>query len=239
MRQYRQEKLERQLLPTGSDSKLCPAGYLCVIVLEFGAFMGFVLLAGGKASPSLIGVSSCSWGYWGLFAAFHVLMLLLLVAIAWHLKGSESCLSWSPRTSLVISVAGFASGVLGMLLLVGSGLIVGPLLLHLQVHPQVSSATALFCVFLGAFSGAIQYWMVGALNLQYALYLDVIAVMAAIIGVRVVNWAVKRWGRPSLVVLLLAGVVGASLVLVPVYDGVQIYESIQDHTFEGGFGSFC
>lgn len=211
-----------------------------MIAGAFSTFLGFVLLAGGKASPSLLGLTSCSWGYWALLAGFHLVTVLYTVGIGWYLQGDQqSCMQWTPRTAALISTAGFAAGFLGVLLLVGAGLVMGPLLLRYNVHPQIASSTALFCVFLGALSGAIQFWMVGALNLQYSLYLDCVAALAAVIGVRVVSWAVRKWGRPSLVVLLLAGVVAVSLVLVPVYDGIQIYESVDNNTFEGGFNSIC
>lgn len=228
------------MLLVQSQIDLFPVGKLLLIGVIFCTFLGFVLLAGGKASPSLLGITSCSWSYWALFAGFHVVTVLYTVAIGRHLQGKEQgCIQWTRRTAVLISIAGFASGCLGSLLLVGAGLVMGPLLLRFNVHPQVASSTALFCVFLGALSGAIQYWMVGALNMEYSVYLDCVAVLASVIGVRVVGWVVRRWGRPSLIVLLLAGVVAVSLVLVPVYDGVQMYESFKNDTFEAGFHSIC
>lgn len=56
-----------------------------------------------------------------------------------------------------------------------------PVLLSLQVPPQATSATALFLVTFGALYGATQYWLAGATNLQYAAYIDVIAVLTSVI----------------------------------------------------------
>jgi uncharacterized membrane protein YfcA len=92
------------------------------------------------------------------------------------------------------------------MLLVGLGMVLSPLLLSFHVSAQVTSATALFIVTFSAFSGAIQFWLAGVTNLQYSAYLDIIAVLPSIVGVRGVAWMIKRFKRTSLIVMLLAGV---------------------------------
>lgn len=220
---------------------------MTVIIGEFATFLVFVAVAGGKVSPSFLGITNCSWEYWAVVAAFHLVTCLYLSLIIRHLlrisatrqlNGSER-LHWTHSAVFRLASGGFLSGLCGNMLLVGSGMIQGPVLLSLQVPPQVTSATALFLVTFGALAGAIQYWLAGATNLQYAAYMDVIAVLASVVGVRAVSWAVQRFKRNSLVVMLLAGVVAVSLVVVPVFDAFVIWESVEDGTFQASFRSIC
>jgi uncharacterized membrane protein YfcA len=125
------------------------------------------------------------------------------------------------------------------MLLVGSGLIFGPVLLAFKVHPQVSSATSLFLVLFSTLAGAVQYWLDGVLNLAYSAFLDIVAVFAGVLGTTVVIWAVQRYQRTSIIILLLAGVAFVSLIVAPVYNGVEMWRSMANGTFDGSFHSFC
>jgi len=125
------------------------------------------------------------------------------------------------------------------MLLVGSGMIQGPVLLSLQVPPQATSATALFLVTFEALSGALQYWLAGGTNVQYAMYINVLAALASVVEVRAVSWAVRRFQRHSLVVMLLAGVAAVFLVVLPVLDAWVIWQSVEDGTFRLPLGQFA
>ena len=125
------------------------------------------------------------------------------------------------------------------MLLVGSGMIQGPVLLSLQVPPQATSATALFLVTFETLSGALQYWLAGATNVQYAMYINVLAALASVVEVRAVSWAVRRFQRHSLVVMLLAGVAAVFLVVLPVLDAWVIWQSVEDGTFRLPLGQFA
>ena len=140
-------------------------------------------------------------------------------------------------TSLVAT--SFASGLCGSMLLMGPGMILGPVLLTYKTDPQVTSATTIFIVLLGAISSALDYWIAGLLTVDYAAYFDCIAVLASVLGVSVIKFTVKRYGRTSVVVFLLSGIAAFSCVLVPVYDGITVYDSIQDGSFRGGFNFHC
>lgn len=158
------------------------------------------------------------------------------------LAGSEASAyrtHWVPKEVVLLLGAAFVSGLCGSMLVVGSGLIFGPVLLELKVHPQVSSATALFLVLFGTLAGAIQYWLAGVLNVAYSAFLDVVAVLAAVLGTTVVTWAVQRYQRTSIIILILAGEVCVSLVVAPVYNGLEMWASVKNGTFQGSFRPFC
>lgn len=230
----KQSQLSVSLFP----SSLVQVMQLAIIFGEFATFLVFVALAGGKASPSLIGIGSCSLGCWAIVTVFHLITFLYVGLLSrsflWKSMNRVSeGLHWTSRAVGLLAAGGFS------MLLVGSGMVQSPVLLSLQVSAQVTSATALFLVTFSAFLGAIQFWLAGVTNLEYAAYLDLIAVLASVVGVQAVNWAVRRFKRTSLVVMLLVGVAAVSLVIVPVFGTITLWESVKNGTFEGSFKGIC
>lgn len=212
-------------------------------MVEFAAFLTFVLISGSKTSASIVGIELCSWTYWLAFAVFHpVTLLCSYLVYRYLLAGSEAATyrtHWVPKEVALLLGAAFSSGLCGNMLLVGSGVIFGPVLLGLKVQPQVSSATSLFLVLFSTLAGAIQYWLAGVLNVAYSSFLDVVAVLAAVLGTTVVTWAVQKYHRTSIIILMLAGVVCVSLVVAPVYNGLEMWKSAEEGTFQGSFQSLC
>lgn len=240
-------ELQAPLTPT-EPITLFPIAFVlltqvAMILAEFAIFLGFVLVSGSRTSPSIVGIEVCSWSYWLVFALFHPVALLCSYLVYRYLLSTHESPSyrtyWLPKEVLQLLVTGLVSGLCGNMLLVGSGLIFGPVLLAFKIHPQVSSATSLFLVLFGTLAGAVQYWLDGVLNLAYSAFLDIVAVFAGVLGTTVVAWAVQRYQRTSIIILLLAGVAFVSLVVTPVYDGVEMWSSIANGTFNGSFHSFC
>ncbi len=64
---------------------------------------------------------------------------------------------WSKRIFIKYPLYSFISGVMAGLLGIGGGLIIGPLLLELGLHPVVSTATSNFMVLFTSSSTSIQF----------------------------------------------------------------------------------
>ncbi len=86
------------------------------------------------------------------------------------------------------------------------------MLLHVElgVHPQASSATSGVMVLFSASVAAVSFAASGRLNVPYAALFGGACLAAAFLGVVVVGRLVKRSGRASLIVLLLAAIMGES-----------------------------
>jgi uncharacterized membrane protein YfcA len=69
---------------------------------------------------------------------------------------------------LLCTAAGFGSGCFG----IGGGTITGPLMLALDMHPQVVAATASFMILFTSSLTTTQFLIVGALNLEYGAWCD-------------------------------------------------------------------
>lgn len=85
--------------------------------------------------------------------------------------------------------------------------------------PQVTQATASAMVLFSSSSAAAAFALEGRLNTGYAAVFGAACALAAFVGVGLVGEAVRRSGRASLVVMLLAGIVGAGCTLTVVFSG--------------------
>ena len=116
---------------------------------------------------------------------------------------------WTPRRLAAVSAITVAGGVLAGALGIGGGMVLGPMLLHLGVLPQVASATASFFVLVSSGSSVAALAAAGRLNLEYGAVLAATCLLSAVAGVALVGKLVKRSGKASLVVFLLAGLLAA------------------------------
>lgn len=117
-------------------------------------------------------------------------------------------------------------------------MIVGPLMLELGIHPQVSSATASAMVLFSASSAAASFALEGRLNTEHAAVFGVACAVAAYVGVELVGRAVRASGKSSLVVMLLAGLIGAGALLTTLFSGADAVADLLSGR-AAGMGSFC
>ena len=129
-----------------------------VLVCVLAACFVLAVLRGRSKHDSLLRVGCGSAGYWGLIAcqfcvaggaALCVRRLLMRRHEARLARGyafKPDDVLWTPRNTLVYPLtctcAGLCAGMFG----IGGGIIKGPLMLEMGLHPQVSSATAAYMI---------------------------------------------------------------------------------------------
>lgn len=154
-----------------------PAKKLSYMIISYLIMLTITLLKGSNYSKSLIDIQryfynltlSCSFTYWVIY------LLYLPIAIGITYKVSREILAeynyrisigypfnkndvvWSNTIFLKYPLYSFISGVMAGLLGIGGGLIIGPLLLELGLHPIVSTATSNFMVLFTSSSTSIQF----------------------------------------------------------------------------------
>lgn len=133
-------------------------------------------------------------------------------------------------TALKVAVAGMVAGVVG----IGGGLIMGPLLLGLGLHPQSTAATSNVLVFMCSSSAAVAFLLEGRVQLHYAAVFCSVCGIASLLGLSVVGRLVQASGRPSIVVLLLSFIMAAGGLC----SGVFGYLDAWQHG-DTGFKSIC
>ncbi|GLI67500.1 hypothetical protein VaNZ11_011683 [Volvox africanus] len=141
------------------------------------------------------------------------------------------------KAPLSAFLATFGAGLTGGLLGLGGGMVMGPVLLQIGVQPQVTAASSGTMVLFSSSAALIQFAMLHRLNMPYAGAFAAASLAAGLVGTHVVAGAIKRSGRPSIVVLALAGVMAIALVCVAAFGLRQAAEQLR--TGDLGFGGIC
>lgn len=243
------EAAKAPLLQTESGPKepLLPPGPVFGLGFTYLAALLFAFCAGSKANPSLVGIEICTAGYWILFGGYSLVCAVLQGVFGWLMmrqlaQGKEKLpgdMPWSSRSITGLGMCGFAAGLAGAMLGIGGGVIIGPVLLSYNVHAQTTAATAIFMVCFGASISTLQYIIQGILPLDYAIFFTVVSILGSLFGVLMVKWLVEKYNRSSLIIFILAGILGVSALVLPVFDAVHLYQQSKDGTLRLGFQSFC
>jgi len=111
---------------------------------------------------------------------------------------------------------GFVSGALGL----GGGSIFNPVMISLGVPPLVSTSTGMYMIMYSTAASTVMYLSYGTFNFPFALWLSFWCSMGIMVGVSIVDHLVKKYKRQSILVIVLAVILGLSAVLVP-FDNVN------------------
>lgn len=101
---------------------------------------------------------------------------------------------------------------------------------------QAATATSNILVFMSSSSAALTYLVSGRLITNYAVVYCLVCCVASVVGLTFVKSLVQRTGHPSLVVLLLAFIMGAGGVVSGVFGYLQAWDEWQtgeDFGFQG------
>ena len=139
-----------------NDLKLFPfIKYLAFFIMILIIF-GFSILRGGKAKPSVIGISFCGSAYWILFVV-SLLAFVLCIIGSWMLVKREQQdrqalqVEFSPcnpylskRDGLYLTLISFLAGIIGNIAALGGGLLINPYLYDMKLPPSTVSYTSGF-----------------------------------------------------------------------------------------------
>lgn len=199
-----------------------------------------------KSVASSRSCSCCSVAYWMLIAVsfpffagatmyfgvkicrFH---MQLQAAGYEYLKGD---MVWTKdaitKYPAICTLAGLAAGLLG----IGGGMVKGPLLLEMGLHPQVASATSSSMILFTSSATTIQFIILGTLSVEHALWHGMVGFLAGIVGQLGMSYLIRKYRKAAFVVLLIAAVVGVSGGIMGVLGTRRIFE-----VGIGGFRSLC
>lgn len=234
----------RELRDLLEKEKETPIDKFLFLVVMFVVVIALNLVKGGGASyASPLGIVCGTTGYWLIsFVNIAWLVGLSLYArthliAAWKNKKRigykylEGDVEWNEKNTIVYPLlcvfAGMCAGLFG----VGGGIVKGPLMLEMGVHPMVAAATSAVMILFTTMSATTTFIAFGTLTFDYAAYLFCFGLVATTIGQLVVGHLVKKYQRVSLISLSIGAVVGLSTLLM----GFEaVYSLVTEESQESG-----
>ena len=97
---------------------------------------------------------------------------------------------------------------------IGGGVVKGPLMLQMGVHPLVAAATVAVMILFTSVSATAMYVVFGLLQWDYAWALFALGLVSTAVGQFGVSYLVERSGRYSYISMSIGAVVAVSTVLM-------------------------
>ncbi len=197
------------------------------------------LFRGGEASSSWLGIDRCSKKS-GWILAISQLMNCVL---AWTcFKYNEARGLFNPEFSKVSDKAyeviaysygvGIAAGLFGL----GGGMVLGPYLISIGLHPEFSAALTGFTLIWVASSTSIQYSIVGALHFKHAAPFMMISSLGSLVGNNILRGLIRKYKRPSILIWMIFLIMVIAGIVIPFEVAKQI---IRNPKYALSFGFYC
>lgn len=226
------------------EEKTSPIGAIAAVVALFLFVFVVNLAKGGGAYVSPLGIECGSMAFWlanGLIvvaAAVVTLMARNWLIFRYELKERigyeyvEGDVRWNSRaTSVYPSIcclAGVAAGMFG----IGGGIIKGPLMLAMGVHPVVASATSATMILFTSITATTSYAIFGLLLPEYAIVCFFFGLIATFLGQVLLSYLMRLHARNSYIAFSVGGVVLVSAFLITVQSVLSILEG-EEHKSNG------
>lgn len=209
---------------------------LAICLVSYLTMLLSMLLRGGRAFPSIIGIKSCSFIAWIiLFSTLVVLYILAQFSYKIQVEAQplenqetdsqriiQSKLLAHDQNSLKQELfieatkAGIIAGTLGL----GGGVILMPVLLARGKPTEVASAVCGFVVLVTSFSTTSQFVILGAFDVPSTIVVIVGSGTGAFFGSKLINHYIRKHERPSILLWIVFTIMLISVILLP-YVGIH------------------
>ena len=205
-----------------------------------------MLKGGNEGSP--LHIRCGSKAYWALTGVTMIWILSISFWIRdglikkWKLKRRVNYkfisgdIEWNEMNTLkypsMCFFAGFFAGMFG----VGGGIVKGPLMLQMGVHPLVASATTAVMIMFTSVAATTMFIAFGTLTWDYAWFLFIVGLITTTVGQYVVGHFVDKYKRYSYISMSIGAVVLISTILM----GLQsIFSLIEAQEGGSAAGTLC
>jgi len=230
------------------DSRQYPREKLFYLFLLWIGLAIITFLKGGKGVDSVIGIT-CSSGWYFVLIALQFLWTIGF-AVVFGLKAvnrtesrkmvnypfHQNDVLWNYHKLKIYASFTFGAGIVAGLIGIGGGMVLGPLMLIMGVHPRVSSATTATMIVLTSSSVAIMFVTSGLIPWEYAVFYFCVCISGAYVGKKYIDSYVKKTGMASILIGILATIIG--LATFGCFIIVLLNLSKNDWCFDG-FKAFC
>jgi uncharacterized membrane protein YfcA len=94
---------------------------------------------------------------------------------------------------------------------------------------QVTAATTSLMIFFASSMSVLQFWLRGRIPMDFALLFGALCFVSSCVGIGVLQAAIVKYGRPSVIVFLVSFVNGVSALLMAAFGGLDVW-----HQYEAG-----
>lgn len=243
-----EEKLKKRRELLKSDARQYPVEkFMYLMILWFG-LTAITFLKGGKGVDSLVGINCKS--PWYEFLVVSQFLWLLGCATLFGLKlvkrhavkvqnnypFHQTDVLWDATQLRLYASFTFLAGIVAGLIGVGGGMILGPTMLVMGIHPRVSSATTATMILLTSSSVAIMFVTSGLVPWEYAVFFFCVCACGALIGKKYIDEYVTKTGMASILIGILSTIIG--LATIGCFVIVILNLKNADWCFDG-FKPFC
>ena len=242
------EKLKSRREMLEEDMRQYPIEKLIYLVILWVGLAFIIFLKGGKGVESIIGIT-CSSPFYALLIACQFVWTLGFAGIFGYKlvrkhEAKVACdypfhtndVLWDASKLRFYAFFTFIAGIVAGLIGIGGGMVLGPLMLILGVHPRVSSATTATMVVLTSSSVAVMFVTSGLVPWEYATTFFCICLIGAYIGKKHIDGYVKKTGMSSILIGILASIIGFATIGCFVIVILNLSKS--NWCFDG-FKQFC
>jgi len=127
-----------------------------------------------------------------------------------------SDIAWDERNTVTYSSLAIIAGLVAGLFGIGGGIVKGPLMLQLGVHPAVASATSAAMILFTSSTATVSYSVFGLLIYDYALLCFLVGFCSTLLGQLAMSELMKKYNRNSYIAYSIGIVVGLSAVCMSV-----------------------
>lgn len=196
-------------------------------------------------------ISKCSLIYWILVLLFIIIVLAFDYFVIIHIEKEYNYrkminfpydskdINWTRNTIMKLCFIGFLAGFIAGTIGIGGGVVLGPILLDLGIHPIVGTVTTNFLVLITSSSTTFQFILFKMLNYEYGFFCIIFSALGSYCGTHLVNSYVKNTGKQSFIVLILFFVVVISAVVLPLSSFINIVNDYRKGIDIFEFESLC
>eukprot|EP00523_Entomoneis_sp_CCMP467_P018377 CAMPEP_0168814932 /NCGR_PEP_ID=MMETSP0726-20121227/5937_1 /TAXON_ID=265536 /ORGANISM="Amphiprora sp., Strain CCMP467" /LENGTH=472 /DNA_ID=CAMNT_0008867125 /DNA_START=118 /DNA_END=1533 /DNA_ORIENTATION=+ len=183
------------------------------------------LMKGGTGEGGgLFGLKDCGTGcFW--FTEISILALIVLFTV--HARSTilrrlqegrlvTSDIAWDESNTVTYSLLAIVAGLVAGMFGIGGGIVKGPLMLALGVHPAVASATSAAMIFFTASTSTASYSVFGLLVYDYAAFCFVVGLFSTFFGQIAMSQLMKKYNRNSYIAYSIGFVVGLSAIAMTI-----------------------
>ncbi|XP_078181330.1 sulfite exporter TauE/SafE family protein 5-like [Carex rostrata] len=216
---------------------------LVVLVMVWMCFFVLHALIGDEYGKGVISIKPCGVTYW-LITLSQVPIAIGFTSYILYTKRKEHDTASAIKPNLELlpmyafPVAAILMGALSGLFGIGGGLLLNPVFLQIGLPPQSAAATSALMVLFSVSMSTVQYIILGTTKIDEAAIYAILCFVASVVGMVIMERAIAKSGRVSLVVFLVSALMALSTVVITLFGTIDAWKQISNGEYMG-FRQLC